>query len=221
MMSEAAYFGQQTVSDSGSDLNFLRFLIRQELALVRTGVPVRVVAIHGGGVGAAPTVDVMPLVNQTDGQGNMTAHGTIFNVPTTRNQGGGNAVINDPKVGDVGHMVVADRDISALKANSGAQSNPGSSRRHDLADGVFIGAMLNPANPDQAVQWTDTGFRIFDKNGNIIEMKDGSIDFTTAELRVTGDIIAGFGGKNISVLNHIHGGVTSGSSDTDVPVAGT
>jgi hypothetical protein len=215
------FFGQQGRSDDGTELDAIRFLIRQELAMVRTGIPVKVVAVHGGGVGPAPTVDVQPLVNQTDGQGNQTPHGVIFGVPVTRNQGGGNAVINDPKVGDVGKMVIADRDLSAIKANDGKQSNPGSFRRHNLADGVYIGAMLNPANPDQAVQFTDTGMVMFDKNGNKIEFASGSITITTATLRVTGDVVAGFGGQNISLLEHVHSGITRGGADTDPPVPGT
>lgn len=215
------YFGQMGRSDDGTDLDAIRFLIRQELAMVRTGIPVKVVAVHGGGVGPAPTVDVQPLINQTDGQGNQTPHGTIFGIPVTRNQGGGNAVINDPKVGDVGKMVIADRDLSAIKANDGAQSNPGSFRRHNLADGVYIGAMLNPANPDQAVQFTETGVVMFDKNGNKVEFSSGSVTITTDELRVTGDVVGGYGGKSISLLNHVHSGVTSGGDDTLDPVAGT
>jgi hypothetical protein len=81
----------------------------------------------------------MPTVNQTDGQGNMTPHGVIYGIPCPRCQSGANVIINDPNVGDYGILLVADRDISSVKKNAGAQSNPGSYRRHDLADDLMRG----------------------------------------------------------------------------------
>lgn len=208
------FFGQQGIPDAMSEHNSHTFLIRQEQGQVRTATPVKIIAVHGGGVGPAPTVDVMPLINQIDGQGNKTNHGTIFGIPVSRNQGGDSTIINDPVVGDVGHMMISDRDISALKQNQGAQSNPGSFRMHDLADGVYHGAMLNPANPKQYVQFTTTGVKIADRNGNIIEMKNGSIAIT-GNLTVTGTITAGFGtGDSVTVQKHTHAG-------GPVPDAGT
>ncbi len=139
-----AYFGQAGLTAASSDLNALTFLIRQELSKVRTNVPVKIVAVHGGGVGAAPTVDVQPLIKQTDGQGNSTDHGIIYNIPVSRSQGGGSAIINDPKVGDIGHMSISDRDTSALKANQGKTSTPGSQRMHDMSDGIYTAQFSIP-----------------------------------------------------------------------------
>ncbi len=204
MAAPEKWFGQQGTFDDSSTYNAHDFHIRQVIGEVRNAIPVKIIAVHGGGVGAAPTVDVQPLVNQIDGQGNQTPHGIIYDLPCTRNQGGGNAIINDPSVGDVGHIIVSDRDISALKSNAGEQSNPGSFRTHDLADGVYHGAMLNPANPDQYVQFTETGMKLADKNGNVIEMKAGSIAIT-GNLTVTGSITAGFGGGDaVTLQNHTH-----------------
>ncbi|NTI80464.1 Gp138 family membrane-puncturing spike protein [Rhizobium rhizogenes] len=204
MAAPEKFFGQQGTFDDSSDYNARDFHIRQVLGQVRTSVPVKIIAVHGGGVGAAPTVDVQPLINQIDGQGNQTPHGIIYSIPCTRNQGGGNAIINDPLVGDVGHIVISDRDTSSLKSNQGTQSNPGSFRTHDLADGVYHGAMLNPANPDQYVQFTTTGMKLVDKNGNVIEMKSGSIAIT-GNLTVTGSITAGFGtGDAVTLQSHTH-----------------
>ncbi|MBZ9683199.1 hypothetical protein LB531_21310 [Mesorhizobium sp. CO1-1-2] len=220
-MSEQGYYGQQTTSDDTSEIGRLRFLIRQELAQHRTGIPVKVIAVHGGGVGAPPTIDVQPLINQIDGQGNQTPHGTIYGIATMRSQGGTNGIINDPKVGDIGHMAIPDRDISALKANAGAQSNPGSFRRGNMSDGIYMGAIVNPANQDQAVQFTEGGMKFFDKNGQIIEFAAGSITVTTSQLLVTGDVIAGSGGANISLLNHLHTGVQPGGGTSGPPEPGT
>ena len=220
------YFGQLGFTDDSDLFHQINFLIQQALSNVRTGVEVKVVAVHGGGVGPAPTVDVQPLVKQMDGLGNSSSHGTVYGLATTRIQGGTGALINDPKVGDVGHVIVSDRDTSSLRANNGAESNAGSFRRHDLADGVYHSAMLNPAMPTNYVQFLPSGgFKIQDQfgnsivtgssgivitdcNGNILNFKSGSIAATTANLTSTGDMQAGFGGDDsVTLQNHNHGGI--------------
>lgn len=207
------FFGQRGLTASTSDYNAHDFQIEQALGKVRTSVPVKIVAVHGGGVGAAPTVDVQPLVNQIDGQGNQTPHGIIYGRPCTRNQGGGNAIINDPLVGDIGHLVISDRDISSLTSNEGAQSNPGSFRMHDMADGVYHGAMLNPANPTQYVQFTETGMRTVDKNGNVIVTGPAGINLNgviidlDGNITTPGGVTAGFGtGDSVTLQHHKHAG---------------
>ena len=149
--------GQQGLTDATHQFNVNSFHISQEQGWVRTSVPVKIIAVHGGGVGAPPTVDVQPVVNMMDGAGNATQHGTIYGISCTRNQGGGNAIINDPQVGDIGHMVICDRDISSVKANAGDQSNPGSFRRHDLADGIYTAFMMKATTPTQYHQFTGSG----------------------------------------------------------------
>lgn len=212
-MASEAYFGQAGPTATGSDLNAISFLIRQELSKVRTNVPVKIIAVHGGGAAAAPTVDVQPLIKQTDGQGNSTDHGIIYGIPVSRSQGGGSTIINDPKVGDIGHMSISDRDTSALKANQGSTSTPGSQRMHDMSDGIYTGAILNPANPTQAVQFTDTGVKIFGAGGGIMEINGADV-YITGTLHVTGDVIAG----TVSLQHHVHSGVTPGGGDSGPPV---
>lgn len=208
-------YGQQGVSDDTSQFNATSFQIREEIGKVRTNVAVKIIAVNGGGHAAAPTVDVQPLVNQTDGIGDKTDHGIIYGVPVQRSQGGGNAIINDPQVGDVGFMSIADRDISALKGNEGEQSNPGSNRRFSMADGVYTGAILNPAVPTQSVQFTGTGVKIFGAGGGVMEIVGANI-FFTGDLTVSGDVFAG--GGSVSLLNHIHSGVVPGGGNSGPPV---
>lgn len=212
-------FGQQLTQDDTTDFSVIRFIVKQMLGRARSATPVKVLAVHDGGVGAAPTVDVQPIINAIDGQGNKTVHGKIFAIPVLRMQGGSNALIIDPQVNDIGFLVVSDRDISAAKANNGAISNPGSFRRNNLADGVYIGAILNPGNPDQYVQFTTSGMKLADKNGNIIEMKSGEIEITATKVVINGDlsvsgqitsageITAGFGsGDSVTLQQHVHTG---------------
>jgi hypothetical protein len=185
---------------------------------VRTAVVVKIMGVDGTNDTLAPvgTVDAMPLVKQMDGAGKCFSHGTIFSLSYVRMQGGTNAIICDPKVGDLGLAVICDRDISSVKANKG-EANPGSRRKFSLSDGVYIGGMLN-GMPEQYVFFTPTGMKLADKNGNVIEMKVGSIDVTTAAFRVNGAIIAGFGtADQVGLQTHIHAQGTDSHGDTEVP----
>ncbi len=51
-------------------------------------------------------VDLTPLVNLVDGDGNATARPRIDKCPYMRLQGGANAVIMDPAVGDIAFVSV-------------------------------------------------------------------------------------------------------------------
>lgn len=172
------FFGQAGAYDEGPE-----FHVRQHAAHIRTSVPVKVIAVHGGGVGAPPTIDVQVTVKQSDGVGNTSSHSTIYGIPVTRNQGGSSAIINDPVVNDFGHMVISDRDISSVKNNAGAESNPGSYRRHDLSDGVYHGAAFNKATPTTYINFnggqialtTAGNITLTDGNGNIVTLKSGGI----------------------------------------------
>lgn len=148
--------GQQDASSGGSEFNAIAFLIQQMIGRVNTATLVRVVAVtNAGDVSPVGAVDVTPLVNQVDGDGNAAPHGTIHSLPYFRMQGGANAVILDPQVGDIGIAIFADHDISSAIANK-AQANPGSWRRFAMADGLYIGGFLN-GTPTQYVQFSESG----------------------------------------------------------------
>jgi hypothetical protein len=172
-------------------------------------MPVRIMAVHGGGPGnRPPTVDVLPLVNQVDGVGKQKPHGVVYGIPVHRSQAGSGGIVVDPVAGDVGLMTVAQRDISAVKANDGEQSNPGSRRMHDFADGVYHGPMLNVplthyihVKPDQSIDIvapagvTINGLKI-DASGN---------------LTTPGGVTAGLGtGDAVTLQQHVHRGVVLG-----------
>lgn len=158
MANEFGYLGAAGPTDNGSDYNANTFLVWSILARVRTMQPCQVTAVTGGGVGAVGFVTLQPLVNQLDGYGNATPHGQIYNVPYFRLQGGANAVILDPQVGDIGIAGFCDRDISSVKANKG-QANPGSKRQFSMADAVYMGGTLN-GTPGQYLQFSSTGVAI-------------------------------------------------------------
>ncbi|WP_321945830.1 Gp138 family membrane-puncturing spike protein [Paraburkholderia sp. J10-1] len=136
-----------------------RTVVEQLLARVRTAYLARVVAARqNGAIEGAGTVDVQPLAGQLDGAGNVIAHGVIYGIPYLRLAGGANAVILDPQAGDIGLVAVCDRDHSSVIANAGAAA-PGSLRRHDMSDSVYVTTVLG-ATPQQYVAFTPDGIDI-------------------------------------------------------------
>lgn len=155
------YAGFQDPNSSAGQFNAMAFLVKQLLGKVGTMMPVEVVGTTSSGLVAPPGfVTLVPQINQIDGMGNPTPHGSIYNVPIWRYQGGNSAIILDPVVGDLGMAFVAMRDISKFKATK-AQSNPGSFRRYDLADSIYVGSILGAA-PTQYVQFVpDVGINVY------------------------------------------------------------
>lgn len=153
------FLGYQTPTAAGSDFNSILFLVQSVLGRIATATLVRVMAVSNAGA-LAPVgfVDILPLINQVDGNNNAVPHATVFHCPYFRLQGGANAIIIDPKVGDIGIAIFADHDISSVVANR-AQSNPGSRRRFDMADGLYIGGVLN-GTPTQYIRYSAEGIDV-------------------------------------------------------------
>ena len=139
--------GQSNPFSGGSDYNALRFIIDRALDDVQTVSVVQVKAVNP----SAQTVDILVLVNLVTGSGTAVPHGVIASRPYYRLQGGANAIIIDPKVGDIGIVVFASRDLTAVIAAKGPAS-PGSAARFSWADGIYIGGILN-STPTQYLQF--------------------------------------------------------------------
>lgn len=201
-------FSQYFPGDSGSDFNKIAFQTKQMMARMRTMVPVKIIGVQPqsgtgtatqGDIAGAGFVSVQPVVSMVDGGSQSVQHGTIYNIPYTRIYGGTNAVIMDPAVGDIGYMMIADRDISSFKQNvvnnSGGSSGsgtitPGSNRKFDLADGIYIGGVLNKT-PTQYITFTGNGVTIADKNGNTIVMSSSGVNITATNIYLTGTVYLG------------------------------
>ena len=174
-------------ADGASEISRMRFIIRSALSGVRTAVPVEVMAVsNNGGVSAIGTVTVRPLVNATDGASVAWPHAEIANVPYMRIQGGSNAVILDPQVGDIGIATVCDRDISGVK-NVGGAANPGSTRKHDMSDMVYLMTIIGAA-PTQYVQFNSSGI-------SIVSPTAVNITAPTATVTTTGNVSVTAGGS--------------------------
>jgi len=151
--------GFRDSSTGASQFSALKFVIRRYLGKVRTATIVKVLAVtNDGGVSPVGLVDIQPLVEQTDGAGNVTALPPIYGVPYMRIQGGTDAVILDPKIGDLGIALFGDRDLSVVKSTKDT-GPPGSSRRNSLADALYIGGLLN-GTPVQYVQFESSGITV-------------------------------------------------------------
>lgn len=193
--------GLQTVSSGASEFNAIEFLVRSIFSRVATTTLVKVIACtNSGGVSPVGFVDITPLVNQLDGDGNAVPHGTIFHCPYQRIQGGANAVILDPQAGDIGVAIFASRDISGVIANKG-RSNPPSGRTFDMADALYLGGFLN-GTPTQFIEFSDSGITITTPNALTINAPTTTFN---------GKVIAN--GHRIDET-HTHGGITPGSSNT-------
>lgn len=201
---------------SASPFNTQDFIIRQALASVRTTTLVQILSCtNAGGISPVGYVDVKVLVQRMDGAGNVIDAGTIYNVPYFRLQGGTNAIIMDPQAGDIGLACISDRDISAVKA-SGAAAAPGSVRRHDMADALYLGGVLN-GTPTQYIQFTDSGITVLSPTKVTIHAPVVAVegDMTvTGKVTAAGDVI----GAGISLSTHHTQGVTPGSGISGLPI---
>jgi hypothetical protein len=214
MSGSDGYVGFRLTSGDGNETAALRSLVRSVLSEVATSAVVQVVNARSNGEVAPPgTIDVQLMVHQIDGVGNAHPHGPIYNVPYHRPQNGMNGIIMDPKPGDVGVIVCASRDISAVKATKGSAA-PGSFRRHDLADALYVGTVIAKGAPQQYVQFTDDGM-------NLVSL--GTITITAPTINLHGNVVQQGGtvtsnGKHIDD-SHTHGNVQTGSGTTGPPVA--
>lgn len=151
-MTVPAVFGQAAPQVEASDYNATVFLIQQGILKIQTMTLVKVLACtNDGGLAASGTVDVQPLVNQMTGNRLSIPHKPLYKMPYQRVQGGSNAVILDPVKDDIGLAIFASCDISGVKSAKG-QANPGSFRKFNYADGIYLGGTLNGV-PSQFVQF--------------------------------------------------------------------
>lgn len=168
-----------TPSDFFTDVAGIQLIINTALSGLRTSIPVKVLSVsNSGGLSPVGTVSVQPLVSSIDSSGIPWAHGTIYNVPYMRIQGGSNGIILDPAVGDIGIATVCDRDISAVK-NTGKVSAPASNRKNDMSDMVYLMTIIGAA-PTQYVQFNSSGITILSPTKVTITAPNAQINASTA-----------------------------------------
>lgn len=152
-------YGQSTGNDGFDDVSALSFMLSQTLAKLNTVTLVQVVkCTNSGELSPVGYVDVQPMVHQMSGDRKATPHAVIYNIPYFRLQGGKNAIIIDPEVGDLGMCAFANRDISSVKATQ-SPATPASYRTFDWSDGLYFGGYLN-GTPTQFVRFSSEGVQV-------------------------------------------------------------
>jgi hypothetical protein len=209
MTDNTALAGQIGITDYNSDVNLMVFAIRQALARLRTAGPAQVKAVHAGAQSDQWVVDVQPMVSMVDGSKNSTPHGIVPGIQVWNISGANGSLCVQPTVNDIGLLIICDRDHSSV-LSSKQPSPPSSGRQHDFSDGIFIGGFGAMNSNTQRIVMTPTGIEI-----------TGNVKITGA-LTATGGITAGEGTSDqVTLLSHVHAGVSSGSSSTSAPTAGT
>lgn len=214
----SGFLGSANYYSGGSLFNAISFMTRQIMAGKAFAGLVEVVAVTGGGPSGLPMVAVKPLVDQVDGFGNRTPHGTIYNIPAFRYQAGAVAFIADPMVGDIGQAVICDRDTSTVKATQ-KQSGPGSARQNDWADGMYYGAFHDKA-PTTFISAGPTGVSIKSPLAITIDTQNVQLD-SSGNLKVKGEITAKDGASFVDMTHHTHTNVQVGGGLSGPPQPGT
>jgi hypothetical protein len=185
---------------------------------------------------------VKPQIVQVTTGNEQVARAQVASVPVARWGAGGFLIYFPVQTGDKGWLIANDRDISIFK-QTGDQSPPNTNRLHSFEDGWFLpDSALDAASPMDAgkccLQSYD-GLTSITLGGGIITLTapteivlntplvsiagqmiagtDSSYDQTASfngKITTTGDVVAG----TISLQEHVHGGVQTGSADTGVPV---
>ena len=203
----------QNINQLGGGAEF-QAIVQSMMSNVNTGELVEVVAVDASGLSPVGFVSVRPLVFKIDGDNSNVQRGVVHNVPYFRLQGGANAIIIDPVVGDKGFCGVCSRDTSLVKRLK-SYAAPNSRRSSDISDAVYFGGMLN-GTPSQYVMFKKDEIVI--KATSKITLDAPSVEMT-GKLTVSGiieslsDVIT----KTISLFSHKHGNVQSGNSDTGIP----
>src|ERR1700759_967278 len=181
------YYSNFPTGGASGDYNALSFMMQQHMKRMNTTTLVKVINVtNAGELSPVGFVDIQPLVDLVDGNNVRTTHGVIYKCPYFRLQGGNNAIILDPVAGDIGIALFADRDISSVIANKG-QAAPGSGRRNDMADALYIGGVLN-GTPTQFVQFNSSGITLQTPNTCKIQANDIQIIAPTVEINASSSV---------------------------------
>lgn len=197
---------EQTIPGAAQD----KYIMERLISNAHTMVPVKVISVSVPTDVLAPIgrCVVKPLVQQVDGSNNVWPRGEIRNVPYLRVQGGENAVIIDPKAGDIGLCGFCERDISMVK-RTGEEAAPDTLRKYNLNDAVYMFTMMS-GTPTQYIHFKQNEIHIKSPNKIVL---DAPIVEATGMVNAAADVVGG----GVSLMTHTHSGVQSGGSNTGVP----
>ena len=184
----------------------LQVMMRSMIGRINTGELVEVVDVVDVGVSPVGFVSVVPLVFKVDGDNNNVSRGVIHNVPYFRLQGGNNAIVIDPKVGDIGFCGFCSRDITMVKRNRKAAA-PNTRRHYNISDAVYMGGMLN-GTPSQYIQFLDNGINV---------KSTGDVNINGLVIKPDGTLVLKNG---VIVDTHVHTQGNDSAGNTQQPTNG-
>lgn len=192
-------------------------IINRLIGRTFTHTVVRVTAVYPGTTGPVGFVDVIDLVQQLDGNDEGVPNSEMHRLPYFRLQGGHNAIVLDPKVGDLGLASFAMRDITKIKNGEREESAPPSRRQYSQSDGLYIGGFLNGA-PTQFIEFLESGINIT-STGTVTV--NGTLLQVNCPIISTGDITDHTGSmKTMRDQYNEHAGHYSPANTTpDVPMS--
>lgn len=208
-----------TGTEQFSDANTLSFVFDNLISSVRTMTLCKVIAVNypADSDRINGTVDVQPLINEVDIDGNVKELPAINNAPFWRYQGGNNSVIIDPVVGDIGIIAVSDRDMTNAVITKKV-SNPDSNRKYSFSDSVYLGGILN-SNPTQYVEFTNNSINIV--TPATLNIKADTININASNVSITASSTSIDSPVSIKGETNITGNLTVSGNITGANVSAT
>lgn len=169
--------GFDSLNTDNSNYNLWRFLVEGALAKISTSFLAEVIGVHP----KDNSVDVLPLVQGVDAEGNELVQSPIYRVPYFSYRGGINEVKLTPSIGDYGICITSYRDIDNVK-KTGKRCKPATLRTFDPRDSLYLGCFLSKEQAKNYIEIKDSGIYIktardlnINIDGDIEEISHGNI----------------------------------------------
>lgn len=184
----------------------------QAVKNIHTSLPASVVSFNP----ATQTVTLSVMVKQLMVGGATVNVPPLMDVPVSFPRGGGFAVTFPLKAGDEGIALFSERCIDGWHT-SGKATEPLDYRYHDLSDAMFVPGICSRPNAIKNFFVGGLSLQTLD-GGTFIRITDGKI-LIQGDIEQTGGIVssADVVASGISLKSHVHGGVSTGSSNTSTP----
>lgn len=209
---------------SGSLAEVLTSEKRANYEQLRVAIPGIIQSFDPGTVTAVVQPTIRAVSRDNDGNTSTHDYPLLVDVPVVFPRGGGCTLTFPVATGDECLVIFADRCIDFWWQNGGIQE-PVDGRMHDLSDAFCIPGPQSQAQKISDISTTAAQLRT-DSGAAFIELAPGgAVTITSPQVTIngplqvngaitsTGDQTAG----GISQINHTHGGVQSGGSNTGKP----
>lgn len=198
----------------GDDEETLRMAFDSNLANVWTALPCIVSSVDFTAMTVSAQPAIKGSVTNPDGSTRSVNLPLLVDVPLVFPTAGGFSITFPVASGDECLVVFASRCIDGWWQSGGVQE-PMEFRMHDLSDGFAIIGTRSQAR--KLSGWDETKLQIRSDDGaTFVELSNTAIKLKATTVAIESTTLT-HNGKNIGDT-HTHSGVTSGTSNTGVPV---